>query len=96
MAITHPVPITAVSFGLEQDDRFYLDSRFTGIVAPNLLWIAVDDIRLQMAQPPLDSKAAPKRASAILPRLPLVVPGSGNVLRRADIFSATRIHGTPD
>ena len=33
-------------FGMEQDDRFYLDGSFTGVSAPNLLWIAVDSVKL--------------------------------------------------
>ena len=43
----HPVPIIGVMFGIEQDDRFYLDGEFTGVTAPNLLWIAIDNVRLE-------------------------------------------------
>lgn len=43
----HPIPVTAVVFALEMDDRFYLDGRFTGVAAPNTLWIAVDGVRLE-------------------------------------------------
>ena len=43
---SHSVPITGITFGMEQDDRFYLDGKFTGVAAPNLLWIAVDNVRL--------------------------------------------------
>jgi len=43
----HPLPVTAVVFALEMDDRFYLDGRFTGVAAPNALWIAVDGVRLE-------------------------------------------------
>jgi hypothetical protein len=43
----HPVPVTGVTFGMEQDDRFYLDGEFTGVAAPNALWIAVDSVRLE-------------------------------------------------
>jgi len=42
----HPVPVVGVMFGMEQDDRFYLDGEFTGVAAPNALWIAVDGVRL--------------------------------------------------
>ena len=43
----HPVPIIGVMFGIEQDDRFYLDGEFTGVSAPNALWIAVDSVRIE-------------------------------------------------
>lgn len=43
----HPVPVTSIMFGTEQDDRFYLYNEFTGVTAPNALWIAVDSIRLE-------------------------------------------------
>lgn len=43
----HPVPIIGIMFGIEQDDRFYLDGEFTGVSAPNALWIAVDSVRIE-------------------------------------------------
>jgi hypothetical protein len=43
---SHPVPVTAVVFGIEQDDRYYVDGMFTGHTAPNAIWIAVDGVRL--------------------------------------------------
>ncbi len=43
---SHPIPVTAISFGLEQDDRYYLDGAFTGVVGPNSMWIAVDSVQL--------------------------------------------------
>lgn len=44
---SHAIPVTSVMFGLEQDDRFYVDGRYTGVSAPNLLWIALDSVRLK-------------------------------------------------
>jgi len=44
---SHPVPVTAVTFGLEQDDHFYVHGDFTGAVAPNAIWIAVDSVRIE-------------------------------------------------
>ena len=43
----HPIPISGIMFGVEQDDRFYRNGEFTGVAAPNALWIAVDGIRLE-------------------------------------------------
>lgn len=43
----HPVPIIGVMFGMEQDDRLYLDGEFIGATAPNALWVAFDNIRLE-------------------------------------------------
>ncbi len=43
----HAVPVTAVLFGIEQDDRFYARGEFTGHAAPNAIWIAVDSVGLQ-------------------------------------------------
>ena len=43
---SHPIPVTAIAFGLEQDDRYYLDGAFTGVSGPNSLWIAIDNVRL--------------------------------------------------
>ena len=42
----HPIPVTGLSFGVEQDDRYYLDGVFTGVVGPNTIWIAIDSVRL--------------------------------------------------
>ena len=42
----HAIPVTSIMFGMEQDDRFYLDGSYTGVSAPNLLWIAVDSVKL--------------------------------------------------
>ncbi|MEO8135316.1 MAG: hypothetical protein ABI831_15195 [Betaproteobacteria bacterium] len=44
---THAVPVTAIHFGLEQNDRLYRDGLFTGTTAPNGLWIAVDGVRVE-------------------------------------------------
>jgi hypothetical protein len=33
--------------GIEQDDRYYADGAFTGVTAPNAIWIAVDGVRLE-------------------------------------------------
>ncbi len=43
----HPVPVTGVMFGIEQDDRLYLNGGFTGIAVPNALWVAIDSVRLE-------------------------------------------------
>lgn len=43
----HPVPVTSIMFGMEMDDRFYLNGEFTGVAAPNALWIALDSVRLE-------------------------------------------------
>lgn len=43
----HPVPITLVLFGIEQDDRVYRQGGFTGVTAPNAIWIAVDSVRIE-------------------------------------------------
>ncbi|MEO6435496.1 MAG: hypothetical protein ABIP55_07010, partial [Tepidisphaeraceae bacterium] len=42
----HPVPVTGIHFGVEQDDRLYRDGAFTGVAVPNAVWIAVDGIRV--------------------------------------------------
>ena len=44
---SHPVPVTMVLFGIEQDDRYYVDGAFTGHTAPNAIWIAVDGVRVE-------------------------------------------------
>jgi hypothetical protein len=43
---SHPIPVTGISFAIEQDDRYYLDGTFTGNTAPNSIWIAVDSVRI--------------------------------------------------
>lgn len=40
----HAIPVTAIHFGVEQDDRLYRNGLFTGATAPNALWIAVDSV----------------------------------------------------
>jgi hypothetical protein len=40
----HAIPVTAIHFGIEQDDRLYRNGLFTGATAPNALWIAVDSV----------------------------------------------------
>jgi hypothetical protein len=43
----HAVPVTAVLFGIEQDDRLYVRGTATGITAPNAIWVAVDGVALR-------------------------------------------------
>jgi hypothetical protein len=43
---SHAVPVTAIHFGIEQDDRLYRNGAFTGSTAPNALWIAVDSVSI--------------------------------------------------
>lgn len=44
---SHAVPVTAIHFGIEQDDRLYRNGAFTGDTAPNALWIAVDNVSVE-------------------------------------------------
>ena len=64
---THPVPITGIHFGIEMDDRLYRDGAFTGATAPNALWIALDDLRLEPS--PVLAKVAGSLAIEPVPRL---------------------------
>ena len=67
---THPIPITGIHFGIEMDDRLYRDGSFTGEAAPNALWIALDDIRLETS--PMVAKIAgplPMDSMEPVPRL---------------------------
>jgi hypothetical protein len=43
----HPVPVTTVMFGVEQDDRVYVRGAATGVTAPNAIWVAVDGVALR-------------------------------------------------
>jgi hypothetical protein len=43
----HPVPVTSIMFGMEQDDRVYLNGAFIGVTSPNAQWIAIDSVRLE-------------------------------------------------
>ncbi len=43
----HPIPVTGVHFGIEQDDVLYRNGVATETRAPNAIWIAVDNVRLE-------------------------------------------------
>jgi hypothetical protein len=40
----HAIPVTAIHFGIEQNDYLYRAGVFTGATAPNALWIALDSV----------------------------------------------------
>jgi hypothetical protein len=42
----HAVPVTGVFFGVEQDDRLYHKGDYAELTAPNVIWVAVDSVRV--------------------------------------------------
>ena len=44
---SHAIPVTGIHFGIEMDDRLYREGLFTGALAPNALWIAVDSVSIE-------------------------------------------------